>query len=534
MVDRDQRDVRGDAALPGGRGEPMDLRLLALAMDSLAEAVIVGDAEGRVAWLNPAACRLLALSRESVVRQPFFDVILLFDETTGVSLDGDVFHCLEEGIPFQLNGRAESRRPNGDRIPLDGAISPIMDESGRPRGFVAVLRDISELKAQEHALRKAVDTMRFVFEHASDGINIYEEDHVNHTRRLIDCNERYAEMAGRTKEELLRIGNTTPLQRKIGPVTPALDEITLRRERLPYRGLISWIRPDGRENIIEYAAMPVEIDGRPCTIGLDRDITESVKMQETLRQRAQELEALARALEEKTAQLEAQNEELEAFSYTVAHDLKTPLAMVSGLAEFVATGEADQLSLEARGYLEQIVQHSKKMRDIIDALLVLAEARFKEVAFEPLDMCEIVGEALGQLEDLARSRGAQVAVPGSWPPALGYAPWVEQVWVNYISNAIKYGGDPPVVELGADVQPDGKVSFWVRDYGPGLSEQEQARLFARFTRLRRDDAQGHGLGLSIVRRLVERMGGEVGVVSAPGQGSRFSFTLPLVPAQEGG
>jgi signal transduction histidine kinase len=128
---------------------------------------------------------------------------------------------------------------------------------------------------------------------------------------------------------------------------------------------------------------------------------------------------------------------------------------------------------------------------------------------------------------------AEIVLPdaSAWPEALGYAPWVEEIWVNYLSNALKYGGTPAAslrVELGATAQDDGMVRFWVRDNGPGLSPEEQAQLFTPFTRLDRVRAKGHGLGLSIVRRIVERLGGQAGVESqgVSGRGSVFYFTLP--------
>jgi len=124
----------------------------------------------------------------------------------------------------------------------------------------------------------------------------------------------------------------------------------------------------------------------------------------------------------------------------------------------------------------------------------------------------------------------------AWPAALGYGPWIEEVWVNYLSNAIKYGGQPPRMELGADPLPNpppqagegkggGMVRFWVRDNGSGITPEDQSRLFAPFTRLDQIRAGGHGLGLSIVRRIVEKLGGQVGVESQVGSGSTFSFTL---------
>jgi signal transduction histidine kinase len=132
---------------------------------------------------------------------------------------------------------------------------------------------------------------------------------------------------------------------------------------------------------------------------------------------------------------------------------------------------------------------------------------------------------------MIRDWQAVVKLPPEWPPVSGYAPWVEEVWVNYLSNALKYGGRPPRIELGAQPQPDGMVRFWIHDNGSGLTPADQARLFAPFTRLNRARGIGHGLGLSIVRRIVEKLGGQVGVESQPGQGSTFFFTLPAAGYQ---
>jgi signal transduction histidine kinase len=114
----------------------------------------------------------------------------------------------------------------------------------------------------------------------------------------------------------------------------------------------------------------------------------------------------------------------------------------------------------------------------------------------------------------------------AWPVAAGYAPWVEEVWANYVSNALKYGGTPPRIELGATLEGDAMVRFWVRDNGAGLSAEQQSNLFKMYSRLDTKRVEGHGLGLSIVQRIVNKLGGQVGVESAVGQGCTFSFTLP--------
>jgi len=227
------------------------------------------------------------------------------------------------------------------------------------------------------------------------------------------------------------------------------------------------------------------------------------------------------------AELQARNEELDAFDHTVAHDLRNPLALIMGFASVLERDYATTLDEEQQKCLRAIVRNGRKMNNIIDELLLLAGVRKMEVEMEPLDMANIVAEAQQRLAFLIEKHQAKIILPDTWPVALGYGPWVEEVWANYLSNAIKYGGRPPRVELGATTQPDGTVRFWVRDNGPGLTPEDQARLFTPYTRLDQIRAKGHGLGLSIARRIVEQLGGQVGVESEAGQGSVFTFTLKM-------
>ena len=162
----------------------------------------------------------------------------------------------------------------------------------------------------------------------------------------------------------------------------------------------------------------------------------------------------------------------------------------------------------------------------MDELLILASVRSTEVENQPLTMVEIVEEAQYRLVDLIQETQAQINLPKSWPVALGYGPWVEEVWENYLSNALKYGGTPPVLTLGATETDEGMVRFWVRDQGPGLSVAQQEQLFTPFTKLNQVRLTGHGLGLSIVRRIMDKLKGDVGVESTPGEGSLFWFSLP--------
>jgi signal transduction histidine kinase len=240
--------------------------------------------------------------------------------------------------------------------------------------------------------------------------------------------------------------------------------------------------------------------------------------------------SLERKLRSYAADLEARNRELDAYAHTVAHDLKHPLTMILGFTNMLAGGLTAMSDEELDLCTRRIAASVQKMANVIDELLLLSEVRTGNAEMSRVDMARVVDAAQKRLAALIERRQAQISGPRSWPSALGYAPWVEEVWVNYLSNAIKYGGDPPQVELGTDVDQkagpsNGTVQFWVRDNGPGLTEEEQSRLFTPFTRLDQVRAQGHGLGLSIVQRIVERLGGEVGVESQVGEGSTFYFKL---------
>ncbi len=234
-----------------------------------------------------------------------------------------------------------------------------------------------------------------------------------------------------------------------------------------------------------------------------------------------------RAAQERTQLIK----ELDAFAHTVAHDLKNPLGIVLGYAEFLKD-ELDEVSHdELIQITRSIAWNSRKMDSIINELMVLAGVRkLRQVPSRPIDMAHVIDQTLQRLALVIEEAQAEVLCPDceTWPVALGYSPWVEEVWVNYLGNAIKYGGKPPRIELGATPQGANMVRFWVRDNGPGIPSSAQIELFTAFTRLEFTRAEGHGLGLSIVQRIVERLGGEVGVESNPEiePGSTFYFTLP--------
>jgi signal transduction histidine kinase len=231
------------------------------------------------------------------------------------------------------------------------------------------------------------------------------------------------------------------------------------------------------------------------------------------------------ALRQYAAELEARNEDLDAFAHTVAHDLQNPLSLIVGCAQVLDESYDSMPGEQIQSCVRTIARNGRRMSNIIDELLLLSGLRQVEVDLKPLDMASIVAEARQRLANMIDERDAQIVLPKTWPVVIGHGPWVEEVWANLLSNAIKYGGQSPCVELGAELQRGNMVSFWVRDNGPGLLPEEQSRLFTPFTRLDQVQTKGYGLGLSIVQRIVEKLGGQVGIESETGKGSTFWFTL---------
>ncbi len=223
-------------------------------------------------------------------------------------------------------------------------------------------------------------------------------------------------------------------------------------------------------------------------------------------------------------------DEIDTFAHSVAHDLKTPLSLLTGYSDLLSSG---QLTVAEREEAVDVIRsYSAKMIEIVDELLTLARVRREQdVALDVLDMSKIIQSSVLRLERFAQERKGKIYFPEQWPSAIGHAPWVEEVWVNYLSNALKYGGTSPNVYLGYE-ELAGQVKFWVKDNGPGLKKSDQEKLFKEFSRLPGEGIEsGHGLGLFIVGRIVSKLGGEVGVESIPGGGAKFYFTLPKAGAR---
>lgn len=218
-------------------------------------------------------------------------------------------------------------------------------------------------------------------------------------------------------------------------------------------------------------------------------------------------------------------EELDAYARTVAHNLKNPMNAIRGFSELLKT---ENLNVEDRNnYLNYLEESAEKMHSIIDGLLLLSRIRNKgEIDIVNLDMSEIINNVFHRIEGIREKYQGDIKFPSHWPVVKGYPIWVEEIWMNYLTNALRYGGTPPQIQIGAD-DGHGYARFWVRDNGEGISKEDQKILFNEFTQLNRQKmSKGYGLGLSIVQRIANKLNGTIGVESEPGEGSLFYFTLP--------
>jgi signal transduction histidine kinase len=230
-------------------------------------------------------------------------------------------------------------------------------------------------------------------------------------------------------------------------------------------------------------------------------------------------------LRDQITALETRNRDLEEYAHIVAHDLREPLTVLIMNADLIK--DVPDLTVEEwREYLLQIKDTAYEMKSIIQSLLLFAEVSKAEAPRNAVHMAQVVANAQARLSHMIKEQQAQVILPDVWPDAIGYGPWIEEVWANFLSNALKYGGRPPRVELGASARADGTLRFWTRDNGLGIPPEARTCLFTRGNPLSRLSNSGLGLGLPIVHDIVEKLGGQVGVESEVGQGSLFFFTLP--------
>jgi PAS domain S-box-containing protein len=219
--------------------------------------------------------------------------------------------------------------------------------------------------------------------------------------------------------------------------------------------------------------------------------------------------------------------DLDAYARSVAHDLKNPMGSIVGLSEMIRERLAENDLEDIDEMAEIVCQQSRKMVRIIEGLLMLSRIRKEDIVKTPVDTGPIIVDVMKRLNNEIVTRNAVLHMPDKWPEVLANGQWIEEVWSNLISNALKYGGRPPVIDLGFEYKGKSRIRFWIRDNGNGLPESSLTKIFMDFERLGVTDTDGYGLGLPIVKRIFEKLGEEIIVESTnkPGEGCIFSFIL---------
>lgn len=489
-------------------------------LDSISQGLTKVDAQGRILFYNRRTVELLNLPEDLMARRPTHEEVVRFqrdrgdfgdgmqlldpfarrflDESDSVALPDHYWRKTREGLTLEIRSR---RLPDG--------------------GVVRTFTDVTSYISTQEALREERQRLAWVLDATRPGI--WE---TNLTDLTLTVNERWAEMLGYTLQELEPITHET-WQQRVHPedlVRSALERDRHLRGEQPFYdcdirlkhkdGHWVWINTRGRVH-------QRDNDDRALYMsGTHLDISDRVAAQEQIHALNASLEQRVQA---RTAELERSMRDMEAISYSIAHDLRAPLRSVNGFAQVIVEEEGERLSENARQMFERIARSSRNMGQMITDMLELLRVVQVELDAQPVNMFELASAVADALAPQVPSARIEV---GELPDALGDVTLLRQVLSNLLDNALKYSRhqSEPQVSVGFD---KGSGAYFVRDNGMGFDMSHADKLFGLFQRLHAgSDVPGMGVGLAIVARIIERHGGRIWAESAPGQGACFWFRVP--------
>jgi len=484
-------------------------RELRLVMDGIPVMIARSDRNERLVFVNRAYERLMERTSAELLGHGIREIV-----------PPEIYAQVKPDIERVLGGETvgferTQLRSDGESRYLDVLYVPDLDDQGSVAGWFALHWDVTERKRAESALAESEARFRAVFERSLAGISLSALDGT-----YLSVNHAYCDLVGYSADEL--VGRL-----KVQDLFDQRDEKFAELFRRLRAGEIGhfdrdrrYRRRDGAELWGRVAVVSIrDSESRPMYfIAIVVDVTEVHAAREKIERMNAELEE---RVAERTEELRAAVKEMEAFSYSVSHDLRAPLGAINGFTQLLRMKEAALLTEDGRKLLEFVETNATRMVVLVEGLLEFSRLGRQPLARQQVDMGALVK---GVLEELQAGRRARLRL-GVLPGCKGDPLLLKQVWTNLIGNALKYsvGREPAQIEIGFEKAAS---AYYVRDNGAGFDMKHAAKLFGVFERLHTEaEFEGTGLGLAIVERIIRRHGGRIWAEASPGQGATFSFTL---------
>jgi PAS domain S-box-containing protein len=421
-------------------------------------------------------------------------------------------------------------RPDGSRFFVNVVITAVRDDAGRLKGFAKIARDVTERKHSIEALQRSELKTRAIIETALDAVVVMDANGI-----IQEWNPAAERMFAFKRDEVLGKKMADVI---IPPYLRAVQQNSMARYLAEGKSVVLGQRyetvarrADGTEFPVEVAVTELPSEGPRLFTGFISDITERKRGEEDLKRFNQDLE---QRVTKRTEQLEAANRELEAFSYSVSHDLRAPLRHINGFVEILQS-TSETLSEDDRELLKTIADSAKHMGKLIDDLLSFSRMGRAELRFVPVKLDGTVQEALNELRSELQHRKVEMHV-GPLPTVQGDPVMLRQVFINLLSNALKYSRDrhPAIIKVSAE-ETETEYVISISDNGVGFDPEYAHKLFGVFQRLHSpQEFEGTGIGLAIVRRVIARHDGRVWAEGEVNRGATFYIALPKMARGEAG